>query len=183
MLAHQKLRAWEFCHRPTLAIYHSTNSWPNHELYGLTSQVRRAAVSAAANLAEGAAKRGPREFGRFVDMSLGSLAEVAYLLLLARDLALLEFQGIRGVGEPQRAGWRTHMEARSKSERGDGKTEGRKGWIGVDNDGRPLPVRLSVYPSIRLSVLRTNPSHRSTLRPMAETRAVRCSTARRGTDS
>jgi four helix bundle protein len=60
------------------------------ELYGLVSQVRRAAVSAAANIAEGAAKRGPREFGRFVDISLGSLGEISYLLLLAKDLELLQ---------------------------------------------------------------------------------------------
>jgi four helix bundle protein len=89
MLAHHKLQAWALCHELTLAIYQSTNSWPNRELYGLTSQIRRAAVSAAANLAEGASKHGPREFGRFVDISLGSLAEVAYLLQLAKDLNLL----------------------------------------------------------------------------------------------
>jgi four helix bundle protein len=89
MLAHQELRAWELCHELTLAIYRSTESRPRQELYGLISQLRRAAVSAAANIAEGAAKRGPSEFARFVDMSVGSLAEIAYLLMLAKELDLL----------------------------------------------------------------------------------------------
>ena len=56
----------------------------------LISQVRRAAVSAAANIAEGAGRRGASEFARFVDISLGSLAEIAYLLLLAKELGLLQ---------------------------------------------------------------------------------------------
>jgi four helix bundle protein len=89
VLPHQKLRAWELCHELTLAIYRSTELWPKHELYGLTSQLRRAAVSTGANIAEGSAKRGPSDFARFVDMALGSLAEIAYLLFLARDFSLL----------------------------------------------------------------------------------------------
>jgi four helix bundle protein len=52
----------------------------------LSDQARRAAFSAAANIVEGVAKRGPREFRRFLDMSLGSLAELAYILMLVRDL-------------------------------------------------------------------------------------------------
>jgi four helix bundle protein len=90
MLPHQKLRAWELCHELTLAIYRSTESWPKDELYGLTSQIRRAAVSAGANVAEGAGRRGRADFARFLDSSLGSLAEIAYLLMLAKDLALLQ---------------------------------------------------------------------------------------------
>jgi len=90
MLPHERLRAWELCHELTLAIYRSSESWPKRELYGVIPQIRRAAVSAAANIAEGAAKRGPREFCRFVDMSLGALGEISYLLLLAKDLELLQ---------------------------------------------------------------------------------------------
>ena len=100
MLAHQRLRAWERCHELALAIYHSTESWPQRERYGLVSQIRRAAVSAGANIAEGAAKQGSREFARYVDISLGSLAEVAYLLLLARDLGILsmkDFEMLEGL--------------------------------------------------------------------------------------
>jgi four helix bundle protein len=58
MLAHKRLHAWKLCHELVLAVYAVTTSFPKHELYGLTSQARRAAFSAAANIAEGAAKRG-----------------------------------------------------------------------------------------------------------------------------
>lgn len=65
-----------------LAIYRLTAEWPAREQYGLTSQ----AFSAAANIAEGSAKRGIREFRRFLDIALGSIAELTYILMLARDL-------------------------------------------------------------------------------------------------
>lgn len=67
-------------------VYRLTEGWPNQERYGLTSQARRAAVSVPANLAEGVAKRGRREFRRYLDIALGSLSELRYLLHLARDL-------------------------------------------------------------------------------------------------
>jgi len=89
MLAHERLRAWKQCHDLVLAIYDATNSFPKHELYGLTSQARRAAFSAAVNIAEGSAKRGAAEFRRFIDISIGSLAELAYILRLVHDLKLL----------------------------------------------------------------------------------------------
>ncbi len=60
------------------------------EQYGLISQARRASYSASANIAEGSAKRGSREFRRFLDISLGSLSELCYILLLARDLGYLK---------------------------------------------------------------------------------------------
>jgi four helix bundle protein len=66
-----------------------TNSWPPAERYGLISQARRAAHSAAANIAEGCAKKGPKEFRRYLNISLGSLSELSYTLLLARDLKIL----------------------------------------------------------------------------------------------
>jgi four helix bundle protein len=86
---HEKLQAWAACHEVALAVYRASGQWPAGERYGLTSQVRRAAYSAGANIAEGAAKRGPREFRRHLDITLGSLAEVAYGLQLARDLGYL----------------------------------------------------------------------------------------------
>jgi four helix bundle protein len=86
---HERLHAWVACHEVALAVYRASGDWPARERYGLTSQVRRAAYSAGANIAEGAAKRGPREFRRHLDVTLGSLAEVAYGLQLARDLGYL----------------------------------------------------------------------------------------------
>jgi len=80
MLPFERFKAWQLAHRLTLAVYGASESWPIRERYGLTSQARRAAVSVAANIAEGMAKRGVREFGRHLDMALGSLAELTYLL-------------------------------------------------------------------------------------------------------
>jgi four helix bundle protein len=89
MAIYQRLKAWQRCHELCLAVYEATNSWPPAERFGLTSQARRAAHSAAANIAEGCAKRGPREFRRYLDISLGSLSELSCTLLLAKDLKIL----------------------------------------------------------------------------------------------
>ncbi|HEU5467162.1 MAG TPA: four helix bundle protein [Gemmatimonadales bacterium] len=89
MKPHERLIAWHHCHRLALVTYRITRTFPKTEEYGMTSQMRRAASSAAANLVEGAAKRGSREFRRFIDTALGSLAEVSYFALLAKDLELL----------------------------------------------------------------------------------------------
>jgi len=89
MLGHERLRAWELCHQLALGVYRASERWPVQERYGLTSQVRRSAASAPTNLAEGAAKHGSREFRRYVDISLGSIAETSYLLTLAKDLGIL----------------------------------------------------------------------------------------------
>jgi four helix bundle protein len=86
---HEGLKSWSACHDLTLAAYRASGRWPTHERYGLTSQARRAAYSAAANIAEGSAKRGATEFRRFLNISLGSLAELSYGLRLARDLEYL----------------------------------------------------------------------------------------------
>jgi four helix bundle protein len=90
MMAHERLQAWKLCHELVLAVYHATTIFPKHELYGLTSQARRAAFSAAVNIVEGSAKGGPAEYPRFLDISVGSLAELAYTLRVAKDLRLLD---------------------------------------------------------------------------------------------
>ena len=87
---HEGLKSWVACHQLTLAVYLITREWPAKEQYGLTSQARRACYSAAANIAEGSAKRGAREFRRYLDISLGSLSELSYILLLARDLGYMK---------------------------------------------------------------------------------------------
>lgn len=66
-----------------------TERWPINERYGLIAQVRRAALSAPTNIAEGSAKRGPRELRRYLDIALGSLSEVSYLLRFSRDRGIL----------------------------------------------------------------------------------------------
>ena len=87
---HEGLKAWVAGHELVLVVYRVTSGWPAREQYGLTSQARRAAYSAAANIAEGSAKRGSKEFCRFLNISLGSIAELSCILLLARDLEYLQ---------------------------------------------------------------------------------------------
>ena len=82
----RKLLVWQKAHQWVLLIYKLTEKFPKHELFGLTSQMRRAAVSVAANMAEGYAAGGKGQFGRYLDISQGSLAEVEYYLILALDL-------------------------------------------------------------------------------------------------
>jgi four helix bundle protein len=89
VLPYERFDAWRFAHHLTLEVYAATRDFPLQERFGLTSQARRAAYSAAANIAEGSAKSGPREFRRYLDISLGSLSELAYALRLARDLGFL----------------------------------------------------------------------------------------------
>lgn len=90
MAPHKRFIAWQECHKLLLAVYTATESFPKHELYGLTSQLRRAAFSAAANLVEGASRKGRNEFRHFLDISLGSLAEVEYGLEVALALNYLK---------------------------------------------------------------------------------------------
>jgi four helix bundle protein len=83
------LKVWEKAHELTLQIYKSTKGFPQKEIYGLTSQLRRSAVSIPANIAEGCGRGGEIELGRFLQIAMGSASEVEYHLLLARDLGYL----------------------------------------------------------------------------------------------
>jgi len=67
-----------------------TRCFPKEEMFGITSQTRRSAVSIPSNIAEGAAKRGNREFRRYLDIALGSFSELTYVLMLAGDLDFLD---------------------------------------------------------------------------------------------
>jgi four helix bundle protein len=87
--AYEKLQAWEACHRLVIAVYEASRNWPPEERFGLVAQARRAAFSAAANIAEGSAKRGHKEFRRFLDASVGSLAELCYIIRLTRELGFM----------------------------------------------------------------------------------------------
>ena len=87
---HERLKAWISCHELVLAVYRVSSTWPSTERYGLISQARRAAYSTAANIAEGSAKPGSREFRRYLDVVLGSISELTYILRLAKDLGYLK---------------------------------------------------------------------------------------------
>jgi len=84
------LKVWETAHLLTLDSYRVTNAFPRQELFGLTSQIRRAAASIAANIAEGCGKRGNGDFQRYLNIAAGSASELEYHFLLAHDLDLLE---------------------------------------------------------------------------------------------
>ncbi len=89
MRNYKDLQVWQKAHRLTLDVYNCTRNFPVEERYGLTSQIRRSSASIAANLAEGCGRRSDREMARFVQIAMGSGAELSYHLLLARDLSLL----------------------------------------------------------------------------------------------
>jgi four helix bundle protein len=80
------LRVWEKAYELTLSVYKQTGCFPKGEMYGLTSQLRRAASSVGANIAEGCGRRSDPEMKRFLQIARGSANEVEYHLLLARDL-------------------------------------------------------------------------------------------------
>jgi four helix bundle protein len=86
----RELKVWGKGHRLTLGVYEATGRFPRHEVYGLTSQLRRCSASIPANIAEGCGKSGDAELGRFLLISMGSASELEYHLLLARGLGYLD---------------------------------------------------------------------------------------------
>ena len=85
----RELKTWQKSHELTRAVYRVTGRFPSAETYGVTGQMRRAAVSVGANIAEGCGRGSRADFARFLNMAMGSASELQYLLLLARDLAYL----------------------------------------------------------------------------------------------
>ncbi len=88
--AHKKLDVWKEAVQFSVDVYQVTQRFPKSELYGLTSQLRRAAVSIASNIAEGAARKSDKEFIRFLDIANGSVSEVDTQIEIASRLAYLE---------------------------------------------------------------------------------------------
>ena len=90
MRNYRDLQTWNKAHNLPLELYKLSRQFPKEEIYGLTSQLRRAASSIGANLAEGCGRQSNPEFARFVRISMGSASELDYHLLLSRDLGFLE---------------------------------------------------------------------------------------------
>lgn len=82
----QQLDAWKEAHKLVLMVYQVTKTFPKEELFGLTSQMRRAAISVPANIVEGFKRRGIHEKIRFYNISEGSLEELKYFFILSQDL-------------------------------------------------------------------------------------------------
>ncbi len=87
--SYKDLIAWQKAIELTTAIYATTQKFPKEEMFGLTSQLRRAAVSVPSNIAEGQARNSSREFGHFLTIALGSLNEAETQLLIAQKLGYL----------------------------------------------------------------------------------------------
>lgn len=92
-----KLIAWQKAHELALKIYETTKDFPKDEHFGLTSQIRRAAVSIPSNIVEGKARGSKTEYRRFLLIARGSLEEVKYQLLLAKDLHYIDEQNYKNV--------------------------------------------------------------------------------------
>jgi len=89
MRDHTRLRAFELADELVLAIYKATHHFPKEEIYGLTSQMRRAAVSVASNIVEGCARQSESEYLRFLEVAFGSLRELHYQFSLSQRLGYL----------------------------------------------------------------------------------------------
>ena len=99
MQAFRQLRVWQKAHELTLEVYRVTARFPREETYALTSQIKRAAASIGANIAEGCGRGSDADFSRFLLMAMGSASELENHLQLARDLNFLseaDFQRLNG---------------------------------------------------------------------------------------
>lgn len=86
------LVVWQKAHALTLVVYKATKNFPKEEIYGLTSQMRRASVSVGANISEGFKKRGKADKARIMNIAQGSLEEVRYYMILSKDLGYYDFK-------------------------------------------------------------------------------------------
>jgi four helix bundle protein len=90
MQPYTDLKVWQRSHALVLQVYRLSSVLPQDERFGLVSQLRRAAASTPTNIAEGSKRRSSRDFAHFLNIAEGSLAELDYLLLLARDLGYVD---------------------------------------------------------------------------------------------
>ncbi len=93
----RSLKVWENSHQLALKIYRATLAFPKHEEYGLRSQIRRAAISIPANIAEGCGRRTDAELAHFLQIAMGSSSELEYLLILAHDLTYITQEDYEGL--------------------------------------------------------------------------------------
>jgi four helix bundle protein len=95
--SYRDLKVWQKCMELTLEIYRRTKDFPGHEVYGLTNQMRRAAVSISSNIAEGKGRSSDRDFALFLCHARGSLHELETQTLIARELGYLKGNGGQAV--------------------------------------------------------------------------------------
>jgi four helix bundle protein len=148
----KQLRVWQKGHALVLRIYMATSTFPDFERYGITGQMRRAAASIPANIAEGCGRGGQSELRQFLYLSAGSASELEYFLLLARDLRLLRekqhetlyaaLHEIRRTltGLIQRVDGGTNRADRRPSRRPEGTVHGTDKGSGASTHPKPSPL-------------------------------------------
>ncbi|UYZ59302.1 four helix bundle protein [Hymenobacter latericus] len=99
MLNYRSLQIWQRSHQLTLTTYASTQAFPREELFGLVSQLRRAAASVPANIAEGCGRGSDAELARFLTIAAGSASELDYHFLLAYELGYLTSETWQQIAE------------------------------------------------------------------------------------
>ena len=87
-----KLEVWKLADELALHVYKATKNFPKEEIYGITSQIRRSALSIPTNIVEGYSRKGDKELSHFINISLGSLAETKYLIYFSNRLRYLKSQ-------------------------------------------------------------------------------------------
>ena len=97
MRDYKKIKAYQHANKLVLAVYSLSKNFPKHEIYGLTSQIRRASISVPTNIAEGASRQHKKDYLNFLYNSRGSVAEVEYLLELASNLDYLNIEDFNKV--------------------------------------------------------------------------------------
>jgi len=97
MQDYKNIIVWQKSYHLVLQIYKLTETFPKHELYALTTQLRRAAVSIPSNIAEGSAKESDLDFARFLEMAIGSAFEIECQLMLAGDLGYIQQKDVRSI--------------------------------------------------------------------------------------
>lgn len=94
---YKKIRAWQLADELAIMVYKATNEFPKSEIFGLTSQMRRAAISVPANIAEGSARKHTKEYLQFLHIAMGSLAELGYYIEFSQRIGYLKSEDAQGL--------------------------------------------------------------------------------------
>ena len=95
----RNLTVWQKSHNLAISVYHKTKTFPKEEVYGITSQLRRAIVSIPTNLAEGCGRGSDKDFAKFAQIAIGSASESEYLIMLSHELGYLNKEDFKDLSE------------------------------------------------------------------------------------